>query len=68
MPKTNAPFWTAKLTANKERDIRSIAALEASGWRVAVLWECDIRAPGRLHSLLDACLPPAGLRCRHPGP
>jgi DNA mismatch endonuclease (patch repair protein) len=60
-PKTNAPFWTAKLTANKKRDIRSIAALEASGWRVAVLWECDIHAPGGLDSLLDACLPPARL-------
>ncbi len=56
-PKTNVPFWTAKLTANKERDIRSIAALEASGWRVAVLWECDIRTPARLDDALEGLLP-----------
>ena len=56
LPKSNAPFWTAKLTANKERDRRTIAALEASGWTVAIFWECEIRAPRGLDVLLDACL------------
>jgi DNA mismatch endonuclease (patch repair protein) len=56
-PKTNVAFWTAKLAANKDRDIRIVAALEASGWRVAVLWECDIRTPGRLDVVLDGVLP-----------
>ncbi len=56
-PKTNAPFWTAKLTANRERDVRSIAALEAAGWTVTVLWECDIRARAGLDAALDICLP-----------
>jgi DNA mismatch endonuclease (patch repair protein) len=58
-PKTNVPFWTAKLTANRERDVRTAAALEAAGWRVAVLWECDIRTPGRLEDVLDLWLPSA---------
>nr|WP_294516824.1 very short patch repair endonuclease [uncultured Rhodopila sp.] len=61
LPKTNVAFWSAKLTANRERDIRSTAALEAAGWRVAVLWECDIRTPGSLDGLLDACLSPPRL-------
>lgn len=28
---------------NVERDARQIAALEADGWRVLVLWECGLK-------------------------
>ncbi|MCC6772877.1 MAG: DNA mismatch endonuclease Vsr [Gemmatimonadaceae bacterium] len=50
-PRSNAAFWAAKLRANCERDSRNLAALEASGWRVLVIWECEVhdeRALARL--------------------
>ncbi|KAA8831125.1 DNA mismatch endonuclease Vsr [Bifidobacterium tissieri] len=42
MPKSNVEFWTAKLTRNRERDRRQHAELEAMGWRVIVVWECEL--------------------------
>lgn len=42
VPKSNVEFWTAKLARNRERDIRQHAELEAAGWRVIVVWECEL--------------------------
>lgn len=43
LPASNAEFWQTKISANRERDIRSLEALHALGWRTAVVWECSIR-------------------------
>jgi DNA mismatch endonuclease, patch repair protein len=40
-PKSNAIFWEAKLTRNKERDAERVAALTAMGWNVLTVWECE---------------------------
>ena len=42
-PSTRTDFWTAKFTANQERDQRNIAELRDRGWRVAIVWECEVR-------------------------
>ena len=42
-PSTRTDFWTAKFTANQERDRRNIADLGDRGWRVAIVWECEVR-------------------------
>lgn len=42
-PATRPEFWEAKLAGNVERHDRQAAALLASGWRVRVVWECDLR-------------------------
>lgn len=42
-PSANAEFWSSKLIRNVERDRRARAALEAQGWRVRVIWQCEIR-------------------------
>ena len=42
IPKSNVDFWTAKLIRNRERDARQIAGLERDGWRVFVVWECEL--------------------------
>src|SRR5689334_18316895 len=42
-PGTNRKFWKKKLEGNKARDKRHAAALMATGWRVAVFWECGAR-------------------------
>jgi DNA mismatch endonuclease Vsr len=44
LPKTRADWWATKLARNVERDQTNADALEAAGWRVLVVWECEIRA------------------------
>jgi DNA mismatch endonuclease, patch repair protein len=43
LPKSRLDFWLPKLETNRERDTRDLAALEALGWRVLVVWECQMR-------------------------
>lgn len=38
MAKTNTEFWSAKIAANRDRDIRSTRSLTDLGWRVVRLW------------------------------
>ena len=42
-PTSNAEFWKVKLIANKERDIKNMDLLEALGWNVIVVWQCEIK-------------------------
>jgi len=51
-PKSNTSYWTEKLASNKARDAAKIAALEAKGFRVLVIWECDVRDGARLKNAL----------------
>jgi DNA mismatch endonuclease, patch repair protein len=43
VPKTNRDYWTAKIARNRARDIAARAALETAGWRVEVVWECELK-------------------------
>ena len=43
MPKKNVDYWQAKFTRNVNRDAENLAALEAAGWRVHVIWECELK-------------------------
>ena len=43
VPATRAEFWAAKRAGNVARDRRNAAALRRQGWRVIVLWECEVR-------------------------
>lgn len=42
-PKTRQEFWQQKFLTNQLRDQRNITALEADGWAVHVIWECETR-------------------------
>lgn len=44
-PKANAEYWTAKIARNRDRDARARSELEAWGWRVLTVWECELRRP-----------------------
>ena len=41
-PKAKVEFWSAKLLRNHERDVRQHAELETMGWKVIVVWECEL--------------------------
>lgn len=43
LPKSNIEFWQTKINRNRERDKRDIEALRKRGWRVIVVWECELR-------------------------
>lgn len=43
-PATRPEFWLAKLNANRERDVANQEKLVSTGWRIAVVWECALRA------------------------
>ena len=43
MPMTREAFWLEKFEANVERDRRKRRELRQAGWRVAVVWECELR-------------------------
>jgi DNA mismatch endonuclease (patch repair protein) len=44
-PKVNADYWITKINRNRDRDVRNEATLEARGWRVVTVWECDMKSP-----------------------
>jgi len=43
LPKTNQDYWREKFRRNVERDQQHISELESLGWKVCVVWECELR-------------------------
>ena len=43
VPKTNTDFWVAKIARNQERDQEVWRQLEAKGWFVIIVWECELK-------------------------
>lgn len=43
VPKTHTDFWTAKIARNQERDQETWRQLEAKGWYVLIVWECELK-------------------------
>ncbi len=43
VPKTNTDFWKAKVARNQERDQEVWRQLEAKGWFVIIVWECQLK-------------------------
>lgn len=44
MPSSRLEFWAEKFKQNIERDARNCAALELAGWKVYIVWECELRS------------------------
>ena len=43
VPKTNTDFWTAKIARNQQRDQDTWRQLEAKGWAIIIVWECELK-------------------------
>ena len=52
VPKTNTDFWVAKVARNKERDQEVWRKLEAKGWYVIIVWECQLKK-GRIDETVE---------------
>lgn len=46
-PRQNAEYWIKKISHNKERDIKEQETLQAMGWKVLVIWECQLKLKNR---------------------
>ena len=53
-PKTNIEFWETKIARNRHRDEVTTAHLEALGWTVMTIWECELRNSSQLDERLNA--------------
>jgi len=53
-PKSNVEFWETKIARNRHRDEVTTAHLEALGWHVITVWECELRKNAGLNERLDA--------------
>lgn len=52
-PKSNVAFWEEKFARNVERDRCARGALEADGWTVLTVWECETKNPERLAAFVE---------------
>ena len=44
IPKTRTTFWRTKLQSNKSHDKEILGILKSEGWRVVILWECQMES------------------------
>ncbi|GAA3275489.1 very short patch repair endonuclease [Paenarthrobacter aurescens] len=55
-PAANAEFWEAKRTRTRERDALQREQLQAAGWQVLTVWECQLKDTPLLEDRLTAFL------------
>ena len=53
VPGSNTSFWKKKFLRNIERDKKNEAALKKLGWRVLIVWQCELKKDGFLDALSD---------------
>ena len=57
LPSSNVDYWKSKLEKNVERDYKNNSLLASIGWKVIVIWECELKTiyirQKRLELLLD---------------
>ena len=42
-PSSNKEYWIPKISRNVERDSTNIKKLESLGWKVLIVWECELK-------------------------
>ena len=43
LPETNTDFWKKKISDNIIRDRKNIGKLRGEGWKVIIIWLCEIK-------------------------
>lgn len=54
-PKSNQTYWRDKLKRNQERDQKNNLMLRRQGWKVLVVWECELKPNMRGITLSKLC-------------
>jgi DNA mismatch endonuclease, patch repair protein len=60
MPKSRQDYWIPKFARNVERDRENERHLIETGWRVLVLWECELGNPDAVAQRVEQFLGPPG--------
>ena len=63
VPKTRETFWREKFAGNVSRDKRNQSLLTEAGWRVLVVWECEVESDDSLLDRTVAFLGPPRVAC-----
>ena len=53
IPKSRIDFWTRKIKNNQDRDSANKIRLEATGWKLLEIWECETRNIAELKVKLE---------------
>lgn len=53
-PKTNAVFWGGKIARNMVRHADAVRTLRRRGWKVATVWEHELRTDAGVRAVVDA--------------
>lgn len=57
LPKSKLDFWKSKLESNRLRDQKNLRALRSTGWKILVVWECQLsdkeRTKNKLRQFLE---------------
>lgn len=54
-PKSNPEFWKEKIEANIVRDKQKSKLLKSRGWKVIIIWECELKPVARIARLKKLC-------------
>ncbi|MEO6256474.1 MAG: very short patch repair endonuclease [Sphingomicrobium sp.] len=60
-PKSNTDYWGPKIERTRARDASAQQDLETLGWRVAVVWECELTDSEWIRSRIRAAIFDAAL-------
>jgi DNA mismatch endonuclease (patch repair protein) len=55
-PESRLEYWGAKLQRNRNRDTLNLRQLKQLGWKVLVVWECEVKDLRRVRCRLDRFL------------
>jgi len=56
VPTSNTAFWEAKLNKNVARDAKNQLLLEELGWKVLIVWQCNLKDKELLKSIIVSFL------------
>jgi DNA mismatch endonuclease (patch repair protein) len=56
--KSNTAYWGPKMDRNVARDAENLSKLEATGWQVLIIWECQLRDEDRMKARIINFLAP----------
>ena len=51
-PRSNRDYWLPKLQRNALRDAEHRAGLEAAGWKILVVWECETKSSDNIENII----------------
>ncbi|MPQ45575.1 DNA mismatch endonuclease Vsr [Marinifilum sp. N1E240] len=56
LPKTRTEWWLQKIKGTQKRDRKAEIDLNTQGWRVIIIWECELKTKKREQTLNELCV------------